>query len=161
MSPVPAAGTELTPQLLLCWRRPRGCLPRSEQILRSIQLLKESFCCYSAFPCVCGAARAPRLPAPPLTPSQTRGWVSPRDAAGGGLLCPSALIPSVPVPHLHPPPDNTTKAAPSGGVLLPFIGSLKRGLFRCVVGAGRFTAGFVPVASRPSSAPEQEQVRCN
>lgn len=58
MSPVPAVGVELTPSL------PWGCPPGSEQILRAVQLLKESFCCYSAFPYVCGAAQAPPRPGP-------------------------------------------------------------------------------------------------
>lgn len=37
-----------------------GCLPLSEQILRSTQLLKE-FCCYPVSVCVCEAT-ASRLP---------------------------------------------------------------------------------------------------
>lgn len=86
MSPVPAVGIELTP----CSSTPGGpwgCLPRSEQILRSIQLLKESFCCYSAFLCICGAVRGLRHPPP--VPEQ--GLDVPRDmgATGGRLLCPS------------------------------------------------------------------------
>lgn len=47
------------------------------------------------------------------------------------------------------------------GSFITFIVSLKTGLFGCVVGAGRFTAGFIPVASHPSSALEQEQAQCN
>lgn len=36
-----------------------GCLPLSEQILRSTQLLKE-LCCYPVSPCVCGATASRR-----------------------------------------------------------------------------------------------------
>jgi len=87
--PSPGCGTRADP-VLLRWRRPRGCLPRSEQILRSTQLLKESFCRYSAFPCVCGATRAPRH----------RGWASPGtwERLRGGS-CPWPVIALMPLPH--------------------------------------------------------------
>lgn len=157
MSPVPAAGTEVTPQLLLCWRRPRGCLPRSEQILRSIQLLKESFCSYSAFPCVCGAA--PSSP-PPLTPSQTRGWVSPRGCSRRRAPPPPQLSSHQCRSRIFTPRQHNQSGS-FGGSFITFYRVLKDRFVPVVVGAGRFTAGFIPVASRPSSAPEQERVRCN
>lgn len=153
--PHPGSGNRADPMLLRL-RRPRGCLPRSEQILRSIQLLKERFCCYSAFPCVCGVARAPQHP-PPI-PDQ--GLDVPRDVrvTDGRLLSPAFNHISV-IPASKP--LTTQPKWLLLGSFITFIVSLNTGLFGCVVVAGRFTVGFIPVASCPSSALEQEQARCD
>lgn len=104
---------------LLGPRRPRGCLPLSEQILRSTRLLKE-FCCYPASPCLCGVPRGcRRVPAPLL----------------------SALIALMTFPH----PKH--RRVPLPGSFIAPTASLKEGLFRSVVRADRFTANFISIAS--------------